>query len=136
MDAVGFGSVHLRMHFKVSQPKKFVMYKVLYVPKLACNLFSVRAAVSKGDFIKFGHSRCWIRDGNGHLHGMGTLVDKLDCKAILSEAATLVNAQKDNNFDVWHFRLGHASEQCIKNMSYKKLATGIKLPKRAKLSFL
>ena len=138
VDAVGFGSVHLRMCFKVSQPKKFVMYKVLYVPKLACNLFSVRAAVSKGDFIKFGHSRCWIRDGNGHLHGMGTLVDKLyqlDCEAILSEAATLVNAQKDNNFDVWHFRLGHASEQCIKNMSYKKLATGIKLPKRAKLSF-
>ena len=34
------------MLIKVSYPKKAVVHQVLYVPKLACNLFSVRAAAS------------------------------------------------------------------------------------------
>ena len=32
------------MMFKVSDSKKTVMYDVLHIPKLACNLFSVKAA--------------------------------------------------------------------------------------------
>ena len=116
------------------------MYKVLYVPQLARNLFSVRAAASKGNLIKFGHTHCWIRDSDGKLNGMGTVVDKLyqlDCEAICCEKASAAMSQipKVNEADVWHFRLGHASEQCIKNMAHKKLAIGIKLPKCAKLSF-
>ena len=57
VDAVGVGNIHLQMLFKVSEPKKSVMYKVLYVPQMSCNLFSVRAAASKGNFVKFGRSR-------------------------------------------------------------------------------
>ena len=37
VSALGYGNVHLKMLFKVSQPKKSIMYRVLYVPKLACN---------------------------------------------------------------------------------------------------
>ena len=128
LDAFGVGDVHLKMLFKVSQPKKSVMYRVLYVPQLARNLFSVRAATSKGNLIKFGHSRCWIRDKIGQLRGMGTMVNKLyqlDCVAEPSEMATLASAQQDDRLDTWHYRLGHASEQCVKNMAYGKLATGI-----------
>ena len=138
LDAFGVGDVHLKMLFKVSQPKKSVMYRVLYVPQLARNLFSVRAATSKGNLIKFGHSRCWIRDKIGQLRGMGTMVNKLyqlDCVAEPSEMATLASAQQDDRLDTWHYRLGHASEQCVKNMAYGKLATGIRLPKRVRLSF-
>ena len=58
------------------------MYNVLYVSKLACNLFSVRAAASKGNFITFGHSRCWIRDNDGKLHGMETLVDSMGLEKV------------------------------------------------------
>ena len=114
----------------MSHPKKSIMYKVLYVPQLACNLFSVRAAATKGNFIKFGHSRCWIRDSEGKLNGMGTLIDKLyqlDCEVILSEQVSIATSQKAGGADIWHFRLVHASEQCIKNMAYRRLATGIKL---------
>ena len=53
------------------------MHDVLYVSKLTCNLFSVRAAAGKGNIVKFGRSRCWIRDEAGKLYGMGSLVDKL-----------------------------------------------------------
>ena len=86
------------MLFKVSQPEKSVMHNVLHVPQMAYNLFSVRAAASRGNF-KFGHSRCWIRDSSGRLCGMGVMVNELyqlDCEAIQSEAATLATAQKGN----------------------------------------
>ena len=138
VDAFGIGNMHLKMLFEESQPKKSIMYKVLYVPQLICNLFSVRAASSKGNFVKFGHSRCWIRDSNGKLTGMGTMVDKLyqlDCEALCSEQASVATSQVVNITDIWHYRLGHANEQCIKSMAYKKLAAGIRLPKHAKLSF-
>ena len=105
VDAVGVGNVHLKMLFKVSEPKKSVMYEVLYVPKLACNLFSVRAAASKG---KFGKVRCWIRDSKGILRGMGSLMDKLyqlDCESIIHEQASV--ASDIGSADLWHQRLGH-----------------------------
>jgi len=60
---------------------------------------------------------------------------QLDCEAILCEQVSLATTQKGNDIDAWHFRLGQAREQCIKNMAYKELATGIRLPKQAKLSF-
>ena len=63
---------------------------------------------------------------------MGTLVDKLyqlDCEAVHAEVATPTTTQEDNGLDFWHFRLGSASEQSIKDMGYKRLATGIRLPK-------
>ena len=51
VEAEGVGNVHLNMLFKVSDSKRAVMYDVLYVPKLACNLFSVRAAAWKGNVV-------------------------------------------------------------------------------------
>jgi len=111
------------------------MYNVLYVPQLASNLFSVRAAASKGNFLKFGHSHCWIKDSHGILNGMDTMVDKLyqlDCEAVISEQASVEMSWVTSAAEVWNL---HDSEQCIKNMANRKLATGIKLPKQAKISF-
>lgn len=115
------------------------MYNVLYVPQLSCNLFSVRAAASKGNFVKFGRSHCWIRDKHGKLCGMGTLESqmyKLDCEVTKPKtSACAATANKSNDLDLWHFRLGHASEQCVKNLANKELATGMRSPKQIKLSF-
>ena len=47
VEAVGVGDVPVTMQFKVSDNKKAVLYDVLLVPKLVCNLFSVRAATRK-----------------------------------------------------------------------------------------
>lgn len=73
----------MNMLFQATESRKEVLYDVLYVPKLTCNLFSVRAAVSEGNAIEFGPQKCCIRDEYGKLHGMGSLVDKLyqlDCQ--------------------------------------------------------
>ena len=52
VNAIGVGDVHVKMEFRVSEPKYSVMYQVLHVPKLACNQFSVRAAAAKGNFVR------------------------------------------------------------------------------------
>ena len=106
VDALGVGNIQLRMEFKVSQPRKSVMHRVMYVPKLARNLFSVRAATTRGNMVKFGHSQCWIRDRFGKLEGMGRMVDKLyqlDCEALPSEMVTVASAQQDSRLDTWHY---------------------------------
>ncbi len=125
VDAIGIGNVHIEMLFKVSEPKKSVMYKVLYVPQLSCNLFSVRAAASKGNFIRFGRYYCWIRGQDQKLCGMGTLENqmyRLDCKVIKLEiSAGAASIVKDNDLDVWHFRLGHANEQYVKKLANSEL---------------
>ena len=41
VEAVGVGTVYMNMIFKVSDRKCALLSNVLYVPKLACNLFSV-----------------------------------------------------------------------------------------------
>ena len=137
VEAVGAGNVQLKMLFKVSNPKRAVMYNVLYVPKLACNLFSVRAAASKGNIVRFGRSRCWIRDQEGKLHGMGSLVDKLyhlDCEPVSVEHAS-VTCEQRKDVNLWHQRLGHLNERRLNDIAKKELATGIELPKMTRMSF-
>ena len=137
VNAVGIGNVHVNMTFKVSKPKKAVMYNVLYVPKLACNLFSVRAAAVKGNFVKFGCTRCWIKNEKGELCGMGSLSDKLyrlDCKPLPAEHVSLaLRARKSNGSMAPTSR----SFECTtsKRVSERELASGIKIPKASKLSF-
>ena len=70
VEAVGVGNVHLKMLFDDEKPKMSIMYHVLYVPKLACNLFSIRAAVARGNTVKFDTTKCWIHDSEGVLRGV------------------------------------------------------------------
>lgn len=112
------------------------MYNVLYVPRLACNLFSVRTAADKGNVIKFGRSKRWIHRA-GKLYGMGSLVDnlyQLDCEPAIKEHTSAANEQ-GSSMDLWHQRLGHLNRQQLSDIAKKRLATGISLPMTAKLSF-
>ena len=76
----------------MSEPKQSALHHVLYVPKLACNLLSVRATAGKGNVVKFGRSRCWIRRSDGKLLGMGSQTGKLyhlHCEFISMECADM-----------------------------------------------
>ena len=137
VEAIGVGNIHLNMQFKVSDPKRSVMYCVPYVPKLACNLFSVRAVASMGNVVKFAATKCWIRNSKGNLCGMGSLKDKmylLNCEPVLHEHVS-VASENENNTDLWHQRLGHLSGSLIKKIISNELVTGVEIPKRAELSF-
>ena len=125
VEAVGVGTVYVDMLFSVSDPKRTVFNHVLYVPKLAGNLFSVRSVVSRGNIVQFGKTRCWIRSGpRGKLLGMGSLVDKLyqlDCRTLSQEQAS-VASEELQELNKWHQRLGHINEQQLKEMVRNELA--------------
>lgn len=132
----GKRNVHFTMFFRLSESKKVTMCNALYVPKLACNLFSVRSAATKGNMVKFGETKCWIRDGNGKLLGMGSLVDKLyylDCS--LESIAVAAGSRIRNKSDLWHQRLGHLNEQQLRLMVNQDLVKGMEIPKSAGISF-
>ena len=56
VQAFAKGNAHFTMVFKMSKAKKITMHNVLYVPKLGCNLFSMRAAAAKGNTVNFGNT--------------------------------------------------------------------------------
>ena len=53
IEAHGKGDIHFTMIFENNLPRKVTMCNALYVPKLTCNLFSVRATVTRGNTVKF-----------------------------------------------------------------------------------
>jgi len=67
---------------------KPAFYDVLYVQKLTCNHFSVKASTQRGNRVKFGHIQCWINGHGGERCGKGSLMEKLyylDCKHLGSQ---------------------------------------------------
>lgn len=102
VNANGVGSVSMEMLFRLSKPKKCIMHKVVYVPMFVCNLLSARAAATIGNLMKFGHLRYWIRDTNGKLCGMVSLVDKLyqlDCEPLVTKHVSIAS-QQGNDMDL------------------------------------
>ena len=93
-----------------TETKKAVLYNVLYVPKITCNLFSVRAAVAKGNAVELGPNHCCIWDENGKLRGMGSLADKLDCQVVSTGYATVASSRGS---DLRHQCLGHVPESRV-----------------------
>ena len=67
MHALGTGEICATMLLgpKKKDERKSTMTKVLYVPMLAANLFSARAAAMKGKVVQLGHTLCWIKDSRG-----------------------------------------------------------------------
>ena len=100
-----------------TEAKKAVLYDVLYVPKLTCNLFSVRAAVAKGNAVEFGPDHCRIWDENGKLRGKGSLSDKLyqlDCQVVSTGYASVAQSRSDLCINVSDMCTCHASRNVFK----------------------
>ena len=139
VEAHGKGDIHFTMILENNKPKKVTMCNVLYVPKLTCNLFSVRATVTKGNTVKFEKSICRIYDRNGMLLGIGSLVDKLYyliCESVTQEYASIATGSEvKNKADLWHQRLGHLNENQLREMVSQDLVKGVKIPKSTRISF-
>ena len=112
---------------------------MLYVPKLACNLFSVRAAAHKGNNIKFRQSRCWVRSKYSELCSSGSLVGKLyqlNCRPSTKITEHASTAAEHGSINLWHQRLGHISKSRLETILSKKepVLTGLNLPTTSGLS--
>lgn len=92
-----------------------ILRNVLFVPKLNCNLISVSQLVRESNCIlQFTHSMCVIQDRDSRMViGAGEQRDGL----YLFRKAPVVMAmqvQRTGSMDLWHQRLGHASEKIVK----------------------
>lgn len=87
---------------------------VLYVPELACNLFSIGAATAKGCSFEFIENDCFIKKNN-EIIGTGKKVNKLyelSVKLMISnerceEAFLSTYDKKVKNIKQWHENLCH-----------------------------
>ena len=94
------------------------------MPKLTCNLFSVRAVVAKGNAVEFSPNSCCIWDENGKLCEMGSLTDKLyqlDCEVVSTRYASVAQSRSD----LWHQRLGHGMSHASRNVFRMNLCEGL-----------
>ena len=133
--ALGSGTVSLMMFLDGNKMKKGTLRNVLYVPKLTCNLFSVRAAVAMRNVMEFTNEYCLIKDRHNIMRGMGSLGGKLfllRCEVVSGNFASLASA---DNGDLWHQRLAHVNEQRLKTFVSKKIILGINIGTISKLSF-
>ena len=60
VEACGRGDIHFTMTLENGKPRSVTMCNALYIPKLTCNLFSVRATVMKGNTVKFENGNRWV----------------------------------------------------------------------------
>jgi len=114
------------------------MYDALYVPNLKCNLFSVKAAATKGNVVKFGEANCWIFGKNGTLYGMETVTDKLyylDCFNTARDHAAVASQPQSSSIDLWHQRLGHVNGAQLKEMTTHDMVKGMRVAKGEDFSF-
>ena len=90
---------------------------MLHVQKLACILFSVRAAAKIGNTVEFGRSRCWIRGPNGSLDVNGISSYTIwSVRSYLQGKASVMS-------DLWHQCLGHLNGQQLNTIVEKELAS-------------
>ena len=92
---------------KEKDERKSTMIKVLYVPKLAANLFSARAAAMKEKVVQFGHTLCWIKDSQGNVVARGRLLGnmyRLNCGVERKEKQVSVAERSSDKLNLWHQR--------------------------------
>lgn len=137
LDAIGFGLVKLNLlkgsHSSYGCAK---LVNVLYVPNLACNLFSVRAAAVNSKSVEFGADKCFIRAQSGNICGEGVLLNKLyllNCVPVLCE--NFSNVARDVSYNIIHQRLGHICDSRIKYMVNKNLVDGLKVAASDNIDF-
>ena len=138
--ALGTGEISITMLLgpKEKDERKSTMTKVLYVPKLAANLFSARAAAMKEKVVQFGHTLCCIKDSQGKVVARGRLVGnmyRLDCRVERQEKQVSVAERSSDKLNLWHQRMAHLNAGQMKTMVSREMVTGTDMPRTGKLDF-
>ncbi|PNF37230.1 Retrovirus-related Pol polyprotein from transposon TNT 1-94 [Cryptotermes secundus] len=117
LECLGSGSV--RVKFKNDDSISNIS-SVLYVPEARTNLLSVSKLVDKGHVVVFEESGCRIYSKHnmsikGNVLGTASKVGnlfKMDVEEM--ERVNLAKTDKDENYQLWHKRLGHINPTSMK----------------------
>jgi transposase InsO family protein len=116
-----------------------VLQKVLHIPKLGVNLFSIKAATSQGFQAVFTDCRVEsIKNGAVRLAGMSNENDLYTLDVISCHGKSIILEPKMESFSalakttpqsvhLWHRRLGHVAVSTIKKMADNLMADGLVL---------
>ena len=121
LEAIGEGTVPLRLCLPGGGTKKCDLQKVLFVPKLSYNLLSVSKASEAGKTIKFNDSGCEILNGENKVIGCATRVGSLYYLELRQGSQQLYVAEEENKERLWHRRYGHLSKQGLQRLATNKL---------------
>ena len=105
------------------------MTDLLFVQKLASNLFTVHAAALRGSLVSFGHRNCWIWNKKKKLVGIGSPLGKLvklNCEILKLSTEKANELTTKSKIDLWCQRSGHANVRQIHLLTDS--STGIDLP--------
>ena len=64
VEACGKGDIQFTMTLEKDRSNRVIMQNALYMPKLTCSLFSVKATVMEGNTMKFENGSCLIYGRN------------------------------------------------------------------------
>lgn len=138
VEAHGSGTVKLRLRLKNGKEFEIPMLEVLFVPGMAVNLFSVKSAAKRGNWVEFGHNKYCIRNASGQVlaeaREEGDLY-YLQCKPIVPDQSFHAAKAIAEDGDKWHKRLGHISPEQIRKMAEQKLVKGLSLTPSFQVNF-
>ena len=110
--------------------------KVLYVPEMGKNLYSVGQATARGLEIRFKGDNVYFLSGDEEVIAaglrQGNLIYRMFFRGPLANQLEVTVAEA--NFEKWHERLGHLNSQAMEDLIAKYLVSGVKV-KGAKNDF-
>ena len=138
LQAAGFGDIHVRVRVN-EEWHDGVFSKVLFVPNLGANLFSVGAAASRGVIVSFVGEKVIIACGRKTIAVGASRNRKLYILDAVSKgsspcltqapAISLLSRTVAEPVDLWHHRLGHVYSAVIKKMETLRVVDGLVLTK-------
>ena len=127
LDVFGQGTVSMDMVLGNEGRRRYILKKVLYVPKLDYNLISMSRAVQSGNFVLFNDSGCEFVNESGETTAVGVrrgCLHYLNCSVKPKESVHVI--QTDNRERLWHRRFGHLNEQSMRQLVREDLVDHLK----------
>lgn len=118
LEVLGVGTVTIRAKLPSGRRNTCQLQKVLYIPELSHNLFSVRAAGKAGKTISFNGAHCRITQGERTVIS-GSLNGELYVLDLGAEQLALTS------FETWHRRFGHLGKQNLRRLQTSHMVTGL-----------
>jgi hypothetical protein len=112
---LGHGNIGVTFQDKHGD-RNFTLTKVLYVPALDANLFSIPKISKKGMTSKMDKRGITISSKEGKTLVVGPLLGRTYMLESKSRIPTGRSARGTTNWEVWHKRLGHLNEQDMRKI--------------------
>ncbi|XP_045023002.1 uncharacterized protein LOC123467651 [Daphnia magna] len=135
LDVHGVGDAEVIVSVN-GEEKVVVIQKILYLPRLGTNLFSIGNATEDGMEAVFIDSQVYFfRNGEVEITGKrtGRTLYHLNIKSQLNSNDTAYSATKGTPIDIWHQRLAHVNTRTIRRMFSHNLVDGLDLNQKCEV---